>query len=42
MAKYEWLIIELIVMAIGVNELLSLRRDKRRREREKAKPPLDS
>lgn len=42
MAKYEWLIIELIVMAIGVNELLSLRRDKRRRERDKKRAPLDT
>jgi hypothetical protein len=34
-ARYEWLIIELIVMAVAVNELLSLRRDKRRREKDK-------
>ncbi len=35
MAKYEWLIIELIVLAIGLNELWSLRRDRKRRDRDK-------
>ncbi len=40
LTQYEWLLIELLVLGLAVNELVRLRRDKRRSQRDT--PPAET